>query len=239
MQNRNDIHSTGQLKQAAAILSKAPLFDGILREELESLLLCLGASFRTYVKGQYLISAGDTVSSIGIVMSGIVDVVKEDVLGRRSIVNKIGPLEMFAEAIVCAGITVSPVSVQSLSDLRICYIDYGKIVRSCSSACGFHSRLIQNMLHILALKAIIFNKKLDYLLIKGMRERLTAYLLDQSDKSKSLEFKIPFNREEMADFLAVDRSAMSRELGKMRREGLIDFNKSRFVIFDKEKLSQG
>jgi CRP-like cAMP-binding protein len=144
---------------------------------------------------------------------------------------------MFAEAMVCAGISVSPVSVQSLSDLRICYIDYSKVVKSCGSSCGFHSRLIQNMLHILAVKAILFNKKLDYLLLKGMRERITAYLLDQSGSNGSLEFKIPFNREEMADFLAVDRSAMSRELGKMRSEGLIDFNKNSFVILDKKRLS--
>jgi len=236
MQDRNDIQSTGQLRLAAALLSKAQLFEGISKEELESLLLCLGASFRSYVKGQYLISAGDTIRSIGIIMSGTVDIVKEDALGRRSIVNKLGPLDMFAEAMVCAGISISPVSVQSLSALRICYIDYHKVVRSCGSACGFHSRLIQNMLHILAVKAIIFNKKLDYLLLKGMRERITAYLLDQSAGSGSLEFKIPFNREEMADFLAVDRSAMSRELGKMRNEGLIDFRKNRFVILDKKRL---
>lgn len=236
MQDRKDIQSTGQLKLAASMLEKAKLFNNISKDDLEGLLVCLGASFRSYVKGQYLITAGDPIKAIGIVLSGSVDIIKEDAFGRRSIVTKIGPLDMFGEALVCAEIAESPVSVQSIGDVRVCYVNYNKIVTSCGSACGFHSRLVQNMLHILASKAIVFNKKLDYLLLKGMRERVTAYLLDQSSNSGSLDFKIPFNREELADFLAVDRSAMSRELGKMRKEGLINFNKSRFIILDGKRL---
>ncbi len=236
MKDRSDIQSTGQVKLAAAMLAERGLFYKISRDEMESLLVCLGVSFRTYVRGQYLVSAGDPITAIGIVLSGSVDIIKEDVFGRRSIVAKVGPLDMFAEALVCAEIPVSPVSVRSVSDVRVCYIDYNKIISNCSSLCGFHSRLVQNMLHILANKTIIFNKKLDYLLLKGMRERLSAYLLDQSSILGSPVFSIPFNREELADFLAVDRSAMSRELGNMRRDGLIEFNKNKFTIIDGKGL---
>jgi CRP/FNR family transcriptional regulator, dissimilatory nitrate respiration regulator len=222
--------------QTAPILSKARLFQNISAQELESLLDCLGASFGKFEKGQYLLSAGDPVRQIGILLTGAADILKEDAFGRRSIVTSIGPLDMFAEALVCAQVEVSPVSVQATADGTICFLDYKRIVTSCGSACGFHTRLVQNMLGILAYKNILFNKKMDYLLMKSMRERVSAYLLDQSAKRNSLSFTIPFNREELADFLAVDRSAMSRELGRMKQEGLIDFNKNKFVLLKSEKM---
>jgi CRP-like cAMP-binding protein len=220
----------GRRQKASIFLTKAQLFQSISQEELRSLLNCLHVSFGKFEKGQYLLSAGDPIKNIGIILSGSVDIIKEDAFGRRVIVTSIGPLDMFAEALVCAQIPESPVSVVANSEGTVCFIDYKRIVTSCGSACGFHTRMIQNMLGILAFKSILFNKKLDFLLLKSMRQRISAYLLDQYKSTKTMTFTIPFNREELADYLAVDRSAMSRELGKMKQEGLIDYKKNKFIL---------
>ncbi len=238
MNRQNDAECAVRIRQAAPLLARARLFQNISPSEIESLLECLRATFGRFEKGQYLLSAGDPVRQIGILLSGTVDIIKEDVFGRRSIVTSIGPLDMFAEALVCARIKESPVTVQATSDGNICFLDYSRIVTSCGNACGFHTRLVQNMLGILAYKNILFNKKMDYLLLKSMREKVSAYLLDQHAMHGSLKFTIPFNREELADYLAVDRSAMSRELGKMKREGLIDFNKNKFIILDITRMGE-
>ncbi len=232
MNSNKDSEYGGKTAQVAPVIAKARLFQNISVEEIESLLDCLGASFGKFEKGQYLLSAGDPVRQIGVLLTGSADVIKEDAFGRRSIVTSISPLDMFAEALVCAQVQESPVSVQATADGTLCFLDYKRIVTSCGSACGFHTRLVQNMLGILAYKNIMFNKKMDYLLMKSMRERVSAYLLDQSAQRNSLSFSIPFNREELADYLSVDRSAMSRELGRMKLEGLIDFSKNKFVIID-------
>lgn len=221
-----------KFQKAAIILSKSKLFSGMGQEEIDSLLHCLGASFGKFEKGQFLLSEGDPIRQIGILFTGGADIIKEDAFGRRSIVNTIGPLDMFAEALVCAEVEESPVSVVANEEGWLCFIDYKRIITTCTSACGFHSRLIQNMLNIIATKNVMFNKKMDYLLIKSMRERITAYLLDQAKAKKNMSFTIPFNREDLADFLAVDRSALSRELSKMKSEGLIEYKKNNFQVKD-------
>jgi CRP-like cAMP-binding protein len=225
-----------KMQKAAKILSGSRLFQGINQNEIEGLLQCLRASFGQFKKGQFLLMEGDPVRHIGILFSGSADIIKEDAFGRRSIVNTLGPLDMFAEALVCAEIEESPVSVVGSSDGWLCFIDYKRITTTCSSACAFHSKLIQNMMSILAIKNVMFNKKVDYLLMKGMREKISSYLLDIAKNKKALSFDIPFNREELAEWLSVDRSALSRELSKMKDEGIIDYKKSHFVIKDKEKM---
>lgn len=225
-----------RLHKAATALAGSRLFYGINDDEIESLLQCLRASFGKFQKGQFLLMEGDPVRHIGILFSGTAEIIKEDAFGRRTIVSTLGPLDMFAEALVCAEVKESPVSVVASSEGWLCFIDYKRITTSCNSACGFHTRLIQNMLSILANKNVMFNKKVDYLLMKGMRERISAYLLDQAKSKKTLTFSIPFNREELADWLAVDRSALSRELGKMKGEGIIDYKKNNFSIKDKDRM---
>jgi len=232
MYRTNDIEYAARIRQAAPLLARSGLFMNISVDELEKLLSCLNVTFGKFEKGQYLLSEGDHPRHIGVLLSGSADIVKEDAFGRRMILTTVGPLDMFAEALVCAQVQESPVTVQATGSGAVCFLDYGRIVTSCGNACGFHSRLIQNMLGILARKNLLYNKKMDFLLMKTLREKLSAYLLDQHHAAGSMSFAIPFNREELADFLAVDRSAMSRELGKMKKEGLIDFTKNKFVILD-------
>lgn len=224
-------------KKYISVLKQCRLFHDIAENELDTMLNCLGARTKIYQKGDFILSAGDEVSSIGIVLSGSVEIVREDVMGRRSLVGSLGQADIFGEALACAGIKKSPTSVLAGSKAEICFTDYGRVVTSCSNACGFHARLIRNMLQLMAYKNLFLNKKLDYLSLKSMREKLSSYLLDQYGLHGGASFTIPFNREGLADYLSVDRSAMSRELGRMRDEGLIIFERNRFELLDIEGLA--
>lgn len=216
------------MKKYLDILKKIQLFIGISPDELLAMMRCLNANVRTYEKGSYIFHAGDAVTHIGILLSGGAEIVKEDAFGKKTIVSVLESTDLFAEVMVCAGNKISPVSVLVTERAEVLFIDYAKIVFVCDKACAFHHQLIMNMLKLLAGKNIILMKKLDYATLKGMREKLSAFLLDMYDGEH--EFEIPFNREQMADFLSVDRSAMSRELCRMRDEGLISFTKNRFRI---------
>lgn len=223
-------------KKHIDVYKQVELFEGIAENDLETMLNCLGARIKTYQKGDYILSAGDEVRSIGIIVTGTVEIVKEDILGRRALVAGLSPTDIFGEAQACAGVKKSHASVLATSRAEICFTDYSRVVSSCTSACGFHTKLIRNMLRLMARKNLYLNKKMDYLGLKGMREKLSAYLLDQSAASASTRFEIPFNREELADFLGVDRSALSRELGRMRDEGLIAFTKKQFELVNIEGM---
>ncbi len=223
-------------KSYLEILKQVKLFDSITEQELGPMLDCLGSKIKIFQKGDYILSAGDEVNSIGIVISGQVEIVKEDIMGRRTLISSLGQTDIFGEAMACAGIKKSPTSVLAGSRTAICFTDYSRVVTSCTSSCGFHSLLIQNMLKLMAHKNLFLNKKLDYLSLKSMREKLSSYLLDQYSLQRNTSFSIPLNREGLADYLAVDRSAMSRELGRMRDEGLISFERNHFQLLYPEGL---
>jgi CRP-like cAMP-binding protein len=214
------------------ILLKVSLFDGIAPIELEALLGCIGARQKNYLKDEYIINAGDDVTGVGIVLAGSVQVLKEDKDARRTILAGLSIGDIFQEVFACAGIKKSPVTVLATSSADILFVDYEKIVHSCANSCNFHSRLISNMLRILAGKNLDLNKKIDFLSIKSLRERLTAYLLEQSTMSMSRSFELPFDRSGVADYLNADRSAVSRELSRMKQEGLIDYYKNSFKLLD-------
>jgi CRP-like cAMP-binding protein len=214
------------------ILLKVSLFDGIAQNELEALLSCIGARQKIFLKDDYIINAGDDVTGVGIVLAGSVQVFKEDKDARRTILAGLSIGDIFQEVLACAGIKKSPVTVLATSSADILFVDYEKIVHSCANSCNFHSRLISNMLRILAGKNLDLNKKIDFLSIKSLRERLTAYLLEQSTMSMSRSFELPFDRSGVADYLNADRSAVSRELSRMKQEGLIDYYKNSFKLLD-------
>jgi CRP-like cAMP-binding protein len=162
------------------------------------------------------------------VLSGSARVIKEDENGNVMILTELAASELFGEAFACAGIEQSPVTVLAAEDSEILCIDYKKITSSCSSACGFHSKLIENMLKIIAEKNLLLNQKIEILSKRTTREKLLAFFDAQRGAAK--KFSIPYNREELAHYLCVDRSAMSGELCKMRDEGLLKFHKNKFEI---------
>ncbi len=220
------------MKKYYQLLEKLPLFYRFEDHELESLLKCLNAKYAQYKKGQFLLMAGDTVSWVGIVLSGSVQVLKEDVQGNSMILTELGIGDLFAETFACAGIEKSPVIVVANTECDVLQIDYRRIITTCSSACVFHSRLIENMLRLLAQKNMLLNSRIDIVSKRTTREKVLAYLELQRAQKQSNRFDIPFSRQQLADYLCVERSALSRELSNMRDEGLLEFSKNHFVLLD-------
>jgi len=212
------------------VLEQSALFSGIEAENISTMLGCLAARSREYDKDVYICSPGDRVKNVGIVLSGSVYVVNEDYWGNRSIVSKLGPADMFGESFSCAEEERIPIGVVTSEKSRILFIDYRKIITTCSSACVFHSGLIRNMVHILAKKNVLLMQKMEHITKRTTREKVLSFLSEQATKAGSGSFDIPFNRQELADYLSVDRSALSSELGRMRDEGILHFHKNHFEL---------
>lgn len=215
-----------------SILNKIQLFQGISENELENMLKCLDANIKQFDKEDIIIMTGSEINSVGIVLSGNVKIIEENIFGNQSIIAEIGEGHIFAETFACAGIEKSPVTVIASSACKIMFISFQRIIKSCSSACTFHTRLIRNMLHMIASKNLMLKDKIELLSQRTTRDKLLNYLNSMVKRQKTTKIVIPFNRNELADFLSVDRSAMSRELCKLRDEGVIEFNKNEFEILD-------
>ncbi len=218
------------MKKNIAILMKTPLFQYISENDLELLLPCLSAREKFCDKGEIVFMAGEKVFYVGVILSGLIHVIKEDVLGRRTILGEFGPGDLFGEAFSFGRVERLPVTVMAAAPSEIMLLDCKKIMGLCGSCCAHHTRLIGNMLAILAQKNILLSEKIEAMAQRTTREKLLTYLNTQAQKKGSLDFTIPFNRQELADYLGVDRSAMSSELGKLQAEGLIHFRRSSFQL---------
>jgi len=205
-----------------------PLWSGIGYGDFESMIRCMESKTQNYEKGDIVLLSGDTVNYIGLILSGSVKIIKEDMDGNITILTELSASDLFGEVFACAGIDVSPVTVQASEKCEILFLNYRKIITVCSSACGFHSRLIENMLKLIAQKNLLLNQKIEIISKRTTREKLLLFFDTQRGMSK--KFTIPYNREEMAHYLCVDRSAMSKELCKMRDEKLIKFKKNEFEL---------
>lgn len=216
------------------LLSGVALFNGVAEKEIQGMLQCLNAHMRDFVSGSMIYFTGQKISSLGIVLEGNVQVVREDVHGNRMILAEWGPRDLFAEAYAPADVEEIPVSVFASGRSRVLFLDYKRIVTQCGSHCAFHSVLIRNMIRILAQKNIILSGRIDILGKRSIREKLLAYFWSQSMKSKNGRISIPFNRSELADYLCVDRSAMSRVLGQLQRQGILKSKKNVFELHIEE-----
>lgn len=214
---------------------KCSLFANIERDNIGGLLSCLNAKTKTFQKNNIIILAGDPADKVGIILEGEAQVVREDAFGTRSIISGLAAGDMFGEAYACAGVAQMPVSVMANCDCVTMFIDYMKIINKCKNYCRFHEELVNNMLRILAVKNINLNKKNAALSARTTRKKLMAYLSSQAEQSGNRIFYIPFNRQELADYLSVDRSAMSSELSRMSDEGLISFEKNKFELLKPHK----
>ena len=212
------------------ILQNCPLFAGIDPQDLGPLMDCLGARSMPVKKQQVILAEGDPARFVGIVLEGSVQIEKVDYFGNRSIMAQAGAGELFGESFACAGAATMPVSAVAVTDGRILLMDCQRITVSCSNACGFHSRLISNLLRIVAGNNIRLNQKIEITAKRTTREKLMAYLLGQAKFHGSDSFTIPFDRQALADYLQVERSAMSAEISKLRRDGIIECDKSRFRL---------
>ncbi len=211
-------------------LGKSPLFSRMDKQGITDVLTCLRARLKPYAKGEFLLLSGDSVPELGIVLSGGVQIEREDANGVRTIIAKIERGELFAESFACAGTLHSPVSVAAAEACEVLWLPATGIVSVCPRGCAHHSMLVENMMHLLARKNLLMHERLELLSKKTIRERITTYLGMQSRRQGSARFIIPFSRTELADYLCVDRSALSRELGAMRDEGLVRFHLSEFEL---------
>ena len=218
------------MKKYLEIIKQCPLFAGIEETNLSTLLDCLMAVRRSYQKSELVFSAGDAVRSVGMVLSGGVHILQEDYWGNRTILAHISPGELFGEAFSCAEIDSLPVSVIAVEKTEVLLIDFKRIIATGSSASVFHLVLIKNMLKLLAQKNIMLTQKMEIITHRTTRERLLTYLSAQAIKAGKNRFSIPFNRQQLADYLSVERSAMSAELSHMQADGLISTNRSEFEL---------
>jgi CRP-like cAMP-binding protein len=226
------------MEQYYSILEECALFRGINGVEFGHLMQCLGAQVKSFQEEEYIFLSGDKVNYVGIVLSGLVEVMKESLAGNKHILAFLEPSDMFAEGIVCTAARISPVTVHVKEDAQILMIPYERMIKSCGNSCVFHISLIKNMMVILGEKNVRLNQKLELLTLKGMREKLASYLLNEARVRGSSMFQIVLNRTELADYLNVSRTSMCRELARMKEEGLIDFYANTFKLTDKERLSE-
>ena len=213
-----------------SVLQTCPLFQGISTAEIPGLLRCLGTSVRQVGKQQYILSEGEPAQQLGILLSGSASIVHEDILGNRSILSSVKPGQLFAESFSCAGVQKMPVSVVAGEESAVMLIDSQRITQSCSNACGFHNQMIFNLMQAIATRNLEFHQKLEITAKRTTREKLMAYLLTQAKLAGSKEFTIPYDRQELADYLGVERSAMSAELSKLQKEGILKTNRSHFTL---------
>lgn len=212
------------------VLKKCTLFDGMNDEEIYVMLSCLKARVVTVSKGEYIFTEGEPAKYVGIVLSGEAQIIMVDYFGNRNITTSIEPADVFGESFACADVGVLPVSVVASEASDIMLINCRYIIDVCSRACTFHNRMIYNMMKIVAKKNIEFNRKIEITSKRTTRGKLMAYLMTQAKMRGSNNFTIPFDRQELADYLGVERSAMSAELSRMRQEGLVDYKRSWFKV---------
>ena len=211
-------------------ISASPLFQGISTEDIQGMMKCLSAVRRTYRKGEMIFCAGEDAKMMGMVAAGSVEIVHDDFWGNRQIMGTAHVGELFGESYACMPESVFLVSARAAEDCEILFMEVGRILTTCSPACEFHSRLIHNLLYVLASKNLRLTQKIEHMGQRSIREKVMAYLSFQAEMSHKETFEIPFNRQQLADYLAVDRSALSAELSRMQKEGLIQYEKNRFTI---------
>lgn len=218
------------MEQYFSILKKSPLFAGIEEQNLSHMLGCLGAKARQYQKGETIFTEGEPATYIGLLCKGAAQVERIDYNGNRTIVSEVNPGELFAESFACAGAERLPVSVTATEDCDVLLLDCRRITQSCCNACAFHQQMIYNLLKITAQKSIRLHQRAEIISHRTTREKLMAYLTLQATQKNSAKFTIPFDRQELADYLEVDRSGLSAEISKMRKEGILNCHRSEFEL---------
>ncbi len=218
------------MKKYITILKRTKLFSGVGEEDIASLLSCLGAKFKEYKKGEYILREGEHLSDIFVLVEGKIHIQKDDYWGNRSILSVISVGEMFGEGYAAPESGVLLNDAVAIEDSSVIFFDVRRILTTCSSACCFHNMIVHNMFFAISDKNRFLVQKLGHMSGRTTRAKLISYLSEEAKKQGRSAFTVPFNRQQLADYLCVDRSAMSNELCKIRDEGLIKFEKSRFEL---------
>lgn len=217
------------MKNNLEMIGNSILFHEIALPDIEAILGCLQAQSKKYEKNTILQHSGDYMDRFGLVQSGSVFIQKMDFQGNTVILTQVMPGELFGEAFVCGGLPAE-VDIITSDRAQILWMDYRNILSPCENACPFHRTLMKNLIQVLARKNVFLTGRIEHLSKRSLREKVLSYLSEQAGKCGSDTFEIPFNRQEFADYLAADRSALSAVLCKLRDEGKIVFYKNRFTL---------
>ena len=218
------------MKKYLEILKDCPLFQDMTEQDFFAILSCLEAKLSTYRKDQTIFAEGDFSHYFGIVLSGTVQIIQIDYYGNKSIVAKLEPSQVFGESFAYAETKTIPVDIIACEPTEVLLIDARKITKSCPNACSFHNQMIFNLLKIIAKKNLMFQQKIEITSKRSTREKLMSYLLLQAKLQNSKQFNIPYDRQELADYLEVDRSGLSTEISKLKKEGVLDCKKNYFSL---------
>jgi CRP-like cAMP-binding protein len=216
------------MKKYIDVLKRSKLFAGVGEDEISGMLACLDAKEKDYKEGEFVFRQGDRAESVSVLVEGALLVQADDYWGNRSIITRVAAGELFGQAYLAGEAIMN--DVVAAKDSTVVFFDAKRVLTTCSSACPFHNRVIRNLFFALSETNLRLVTKLGHIQKRTTREKLMSYLSLMAKKAGSSSFTIPFNRQELADFLSVDRSAMSAELCKMRDEGLLSFNKSSFTL---------
>ncbi|MCI1305090.1 MAG: Crp/Fnr family transcriptional regulator [Lachnospiraceae bacterium] len=213
-----------------SILRSSVIFDGISREEILTLLPCLENQKKVFEKGEAIFRAGDRISMIGLLLSGSAHIERYDYWGGRHIVNALRPGDLFGESYAASPQNVINVTVLADTGASVLFLNLSRILRMCATACPFHARVIGNLVSLLARRNLTLNEKLTYVTQHSLRDKILSFLSAESIRQHSSYFDIPFDRQQLADYLNADRSALSKELSRLKKEGIIDYQKNHFHL---------
>ena len=212
------------------VIKYARLFEGISQEDVQKILECAGAHVKIYAKDEFILHEGDEITQIGMLLKGDVQLICEDFWGRKTLVTRVRPGDIFAEAFACAGQPMSNVSVVAERESHVMWMDAQRLLSVCPNVCECHNQIVHNLLGEMARKNIEQNDKMALLSRRNTREKILSYLSMEAKKQKSASIVLPFNQRELADYLSLERSGVSTHLNRLRDEGVIDFERRVFVL---------
>ena len=212
------------------VLRKCTIFNQIEDESLVHALGCLKAKKKSYKKGDTVFAEGEKAGYLGIVLKGSVQLIRVDYFGNRSIFASVGQSQLFGEAFACAGVKSLPIDVIAAENTEVLLINAKNISSPCKNACAFHARLILNLLNTVANKNLVLHQKIEITSKRSTREKLMTYLLIEAKKAERATFTIPYDRQELADYLGVERSGLSAEISKLRNENVLECRRSTFTL---------
>ena len=216
------------------IVKKSYFFTGMSDEEIKTILHCVDGKVQGFEKESFILRAGDATEVMGMVLSGSVLIIQEDYWGHRSIMSRCGPGDIFGESFAATPGAVLNVSVQAAERSDVLLLNIKRMLTTCPSACDHHNKLVRNLVAGMAGKVLTLNDKITHISRHSTREKLLSYLSSEALRQKSRSFDIPFDRQQLADYLGVERAAMSTELSKMQREGILKTNRSHFELLKED-----
>ncbi len=227
-------HAMKTLEKYLPVLAASPLFAGTSNDEILAMLGCLDARRKRIVKNAYILRAGDTTHDIGLLLEGRLLVLQEDVWGHRNIMGQVQPGGLFAETFAASPDAPLAASVVAQEDGAILLLDLRRVLKVCTSACLHHTRIVNNLITSMAERLRAFSDKITHMSRRTTREKLLSYLSAEAQRQRTMRFEIPFNRQQLADFLCVERAAMSVELSRLQKEGVLKTDKNAFTLFVRE-----